>query len=266
MSDKSQNSQFPTIERVFDLLDRWRHLPTYQLERRADIFFALFLPEVLKADLLIPEFPIKSSESTDNDNNLSKKVDYFALSQDGEHAFLIELKTDMRSIDKDQIEFLKYTARNRKVKDLVEDIIEILKPLKEKRRNQKRATRQKYIHLLSRLIELELVCYDEEELYKKAFSNNSRGVYQILENVKPASWVNNKKCPKLEVVYILPKRPDMGIKDLMCDSVRRIYFEDFANAIDMGEEEGIGRLFAKRLREWAAVDAGTPNPKDWSSC
>ena len=37
----------PRIDRIFDLLDGWRHLPAYQLERRADIFFGLFLPDVL---------------------------------------------------------------------------------------------------------------------------------------------------------------------------------------------------------------------------
>ena len=59
----------PRIECVFDLLDKWRNLPAYQLERRADIYFALFLPDVLDHYLrprdlavnprLIPEFPIR---------------------------------------------------------------------------------------------------------------------------------------------------------------------------------------------------------------
>lgn len=35
------------IEEIFDWLDRWRQLPAYQLERRADIFFALYLPEII---------------------------------------------------------------------------------------------------------------------------------------------------------------------------------------------------------------------------
>ena len=47
MSGMRKNGDFPTIKRVFKLLDDWRHLPGYQFERRADIFFALFLPEVL---------------------------------------------------------------------------------------------------------------------------------------------------------------------------------------------------------------------------
>ena len=55
------------IERALGLLDTWRHLPAYQLERRADIFFALFLPDVLEekfgvpiSPVLIPEFPVKN--------------------------------------------------------------------------------------------------------------------------------------------------------------------------------------------------------------
>ena len=32
---------------IFDLLDKWRHFPSYQLERRADIFFAAFLPDLI---------------------------------------------------------------------------------------------------------------------------------------------------------------------------------------------------------------------------
>ena len=55
------------IDPVFDLLDRWRHLPAYQLERRADVYFALYLPEVLEAvtgtpidPRLVPELPFLS--------------------------------------------------------------------------------------------------------------------------------------------------------------------------------------------------------------
>ena len=51
---------------VFDNLDKWRHLPNYQLERRADIFFSLYLKEVIEEkyhvklqDTIIPEFPIQ---------------------------------------------------------------------------------------------------------------------------------------------------------------------------------------------------------------
>ena len=68
------------INQVFDRLDAWRRLPDYQLERRADLYFSLYLPEVLEALLgepirqdLVPEFPIKQLDS-----NRSDKVDYLA--------------------------------------------------------------------------------------------------------------------------------------------------------------------------------------------
>ncbi len=36
------------VDSLFDRLDAWRHLPNYQLERRADIFFSLYLAEALE--------------------------------------------------------------------------------------------------------------------------------------------------------------------------------------------------------------------------
>jgi hypothetical protein len=39
------------IETLFDRMDGWRHLPNYQLERRADLFFSLYLPTAVEAKL-----------------------------------------------------------------------------------------------------------------------------------------------------------------------------------------------------------------------
>ena len=59
----------PEVASIFGLLDKWRNLPPYRIERRADIFFALLLPDVLNRHLsapgiaidprVIPEFPLK---------------------------------------------------------------------------------------------------------------------------------------------------------------------------------------------------------------
>ena len=97
----------PDLISLFDLLDRWRHLPSYRLEPRADAFFALFLVDVLDRHLqsrgvrvdprVIPEFPLGQRGTKRSD-----KADYFAVSADRKHAFLIELKTDMRSLKVDQ--------------------------------------------------------------------------------------------------------------------------------------------------------------------
>jgi len=53
------------LEQMLKNLDQWRHLPKYQLERRADLFFGLFIRTILEArfgrlhKLVIPEFPYK---------------------------------------------------------------------------------------------------------------------------------------------------------------------------------------------------------------
>ena len=54
------------LDALFRNLDTWRHLPNYQLERRADIFFSIYLKGVAEeftgADLdevVIPELPLK---------------------------------------------------------------------------------------------------------------------------------------------------------------------------------------------------------------
>ena len=87
------------LPQVFDLLTQWRDLPNYQLERRADIFFAVYLARVLEEKvglaidpILIPEFPLKK-----DGNNLSNKADYLLLARDKSQAFLVELKTEMSS-------------------------------------------------------------------------------------------------------------------------------------------------------------------------
>jgi len=72
------------INKLFDLLDDWRHLPAYQLERRADFFFAIHLETILKklygltTDLIIPEFPVRIGEIPEKRSNLNRsfKIDW----------------------------------------------------------------------------------------------------------------------------------------------------------------------------------------------
>jgi len=111
------------VRLLFDLLDQWRHFPAYQLERRADIFFALYLPGIVEHALgvkvdsrVIPEFPIRKQHS-----RRSTKVDYLALSDDRSAAFLIELKTEMRSRNRRQDAYLA-DARRRGLGGLLSDV------------------------------------------------------------------------------------------------------------------------------------------------
>lgn len=251
MSSDGKNSESPNIERVFGLLDRWRHFPTYQLERRADVFFALFLPEVLGKrfgikinPLLVPEFPIKQPHGF-----RSNRVDYFAYSSKGAHSFLIELKTDMSSVrsskGKEQLKRLKETAQ-KDLKELVRDIIAI---------SERSADKQKYVHLLRCLQELGLVTGIDEDLYKRVFPKVIAGVVKEgLAKVKVTDAA--KRCPKPEVVYIIPEGPrDAKTKGLM-RGVHQILFEEF---VKYAKNRGtIGSQFAKSLECWTKQAGSCP--------
>lgn len=97
------------INQLFNNLDAWRHLPAYQLERRADIFFSLYLPNVLKVrfglnhePVLIPEFPCRIGTVHGGESNQSFKIDYLAVSVPDKKAYFVELKTDMASRNDEQ--------------------------------------------------------------------------------------------------------------------------------------------------------------------
>ncbi len=242
MSDESE----VTIKRVFELMDSWRHLPAYQLERRADIFFALFLPEVLKErfhldqdPVLIPEFPVKRTR----ENNLPSRIDYLALQRRkaGEfgQGFLVELKTDMSSRREDQDDLL-HRAASRGMKCLLKELLEVCGATSE---------RPKYVYLLNLLKKVELVEWDGELPMRQGFGKALKEIKAKLETKEAAYW------PKLSVVYVQPRRPE---------PVDIVDFCEFADEIK-GRGE-IGCLFAKRLKKWASTDAGSPNPKDLPPC
>ena len=112
----------PTIDTVFARLDEWRGLPSYQLERRADIYFALFLAAVLESHcntefepLVIPEFPLRRgtlwAETERKYQNYSVKVDYVAFTKGYEQVVFVELKTDMKSMRSKQDEYLHRASK-----------------------------------------------------------------------------------------------------------------------------------------------------------
>ena len=245
----SKNSEI-SLEGVLCLLDRWRHLPAYQLERRADILFAMFLPEVLATHFeleaeptIVPEFPIK--ELT---NFRSKKVDYFAYASDGRHSFLVELKTDKESVSKSRRNFLKQkkflqAAESKGLARLVCDTVNVA---------MHSPYMQKYVHLLWRLQELDLLS-GVESVFEYAFPIR-RGVKGKLSDVKVTY---HKDVPDTKLVYVAP-----------CEvaGVNTIDFNEFAEVIKKGGADGTRRTFACYLKNWAAECAGSRDPRKWSKC
>lgn len=258
-------NESPTVGDVFELLNRWRHLPFYSLETRAAPFFALFLRDVLSETLnveihetVIPEFPLRigSLYTTDEERkeldagrNQSFNVDYVAFAKDKSTAFLVELKTDMGSKRDEQDKYLG-KARDVEFNLLVRGVRKLAKASNSK---------QKYVHLLHQLSLAKFVCGNEElcELYKKSFSKCRvvPGWTRAIDGLKMGDTI----CSKTKVVFIQPK-PDPKLtkgKSDACD-FEYICFKKVAEIVQTKGE--LGKLFAQHLRQWVK-EAGSPDPR-----
>lgn len=240
----------PTINDYFQQLDKWRHFPAFPLEARSEVFFALFLPIVFEKcegvskinPLIIPQFPLKK------DNNQSVKVDFFALSQDSQKGYLVELKTDMRSRRGEQDKYLN-DAIDKGMSAILRGYKEILKSSADDK-----YTRQKYFHMTHALAELDLIKL-RGNLEDTIYPGCSGGV----DRPKVKKLIDKICIPKppcvLKVVYVQPYKRG----DYKPDKHHYIYFDEFA---DIVESQGdMGGLFAGYLRKWANDPATSPPPK-----
>jgi hypothetical protein len=139
---------------IFANLDRWRHLPNYQLERRTDIFFSIYLKELIEEheghplmDTVIPELPIKANGSA-----RSFKVDYVLFSKDKTTAYFVELKTDGHSRRDDQDEYLRQA-----VGDGFQKVLEGLTEI-----TSRTTSYRKYWHLIHLLSKAEVLKVSDE--------------------------------------------------------------------------------------------------------
>lgn len=256
----------PTISSVFDLLNRWRHLPFYSLETRAAPFFAVFMRDVLDAhfkdrefhETLIPEFPLRIGTlytDDEREKKLSKNgrkpsadqscnVDYVAFDKDGKTAYLVELKTDLDSTRPDQNVYLE-RARKKEFSCLVEGVRKLAQKSKKK---------QKYVHLLHRLAATGLALVDmPEELYCKTFPRMLPGWTKALGEQEPRPGAFST----VEVVFVQPtEHPKSEYPDF-----KYIYFDEVADIIQTGGD--LGCVFANYLRQWTEP-AGSCDPRTWA--
>ena len=223
-----------SLAAVFDLLDRWRHFPSYQLERRADIFFALYLPGIIQRALgvkvdarMIPEFPIKRE-----DNNQSAKVDCFLLSEDRTRAFLVEFKTDLESRNAGQDVYLA-AVKDRELMRLLDEI-----PVIAAASNQE----AKYVHLLSALEELGLVSLPSD-LFDFAVPRPRRGIRTRLGAVRSVPTEAT-----IEIVYIQPR----GTDEEGVVSFHQV--ADYLRTLD----DSLAITLAKHVERWADPAAMLP--------
>lgn len=266
-----------TVAHLFNIMDAWRHLPGFRLEGRLAPFFEFFLLDVLGESLkdeldpvglhpvVIPEFPLRigtlfsedelAQMRTENEYapgvNQSYNVDYVAFSADCKTAFLVELKTDMGSIDDDQ---KKYLHRAREIKGglgpLVGGIVDICGSKGTRKRS-------KYVHLLDILASLELVTVpNREELHRKTFPKPRSGWSDAFKDVEPTV---DGKLESTRVIYFQPRKPkrESGKGELGQD-FKFICFEEVADVVQRFGD--LGCIFANYLRQWTE-DPGRQAPR-----
>ena len=209
--------------RLFSLLDDWRHFPSYQLERRADIFFATYLPEIVKRYLkfevgaVIPEFPVRiGSIDSQSDSNRSFKVDYLVKAKGKNKVALIELKTDMSSKRKKQEEYLKAAKRVGIVK-LLKGLRPILSATSQKR---------KYQALINELAEAGFLHLSDQH------------AFEIV-----------KEDYVVEIACIQPKQETLSYATV-------ISFDQVA-ALVRKKRDGFGKRFAASLDIWSKIEPGS---------
>ena len=215
-----------SFDRVFDLLDAWRHFPAYQLERRADIFFAVYIPRVVQHRYgaqvahIIPEFPIRiGTIYPDIPINKSYKADYLVLATRPTLNLLVELKTDDTSRRPTQDRYL-HAAKEAGLKKLVDGVLAIADASQAKR---------KYASLLAALDSAGLTRFDGNAHF----------------NTTPPDFV-------ISLLYI---QPTSSPEDLSA-----MGFTELADVIADPIDQ-LSLRFASSLRTWASSRPGAPgNP------
>ena len=113
------------IDQLFYNLGIWKKLPKYQAERRLDVFFGLYMEQILKECrsnlfeeedqlILVPEFPLQKNKS----NNECTNIDYLVFNVTKKCVHAIELKTDTHSVNDDQIDYYRRFKDETSLNDL----------------------------------------------------------------------------------------------------------------------------------------------------
>ena len=227
---------------VFDRMDAWRHLPKYQLERRADLFFSLYLPEVLESKLgapmcpdVTPEFPVRKATiypGLRGDDCCN--IDYLALSATATESVFVELKTDRGSRRARQDDYL-LKAQEAGLPNLLEGVCSIF-----------RATKKPYRPKWLALLHLEQVGLPQVPVRLKDImgGDSHRGAPEASRGI-----VITAPTSRPHVVYVQPHED-------VDDDVIAISFGEYAEIVAR-HADSVSQRFAASLVEWAKVPAGS---------
>ena len=265
MTENSIDKSALLLNRALETLDKWRHLPSYKLEPRVDVFFGLLLPDILKAKFglqsdrmtVIPEFPLRKGtldrSCKAKEVNKSFKVDFavFYPDSDDQRFFLVELKTDNQSIDPEQLERMK-KARKLGAEKLLDGVIRCARRGEDVRR--------KYAHLMHRLDRLRCI-ENLEGISNKDWKRKQPGLAGRFRDMRVSkSWSDTT----IQLVLVYPgDKPSIDSSQTNIDGANEL---DWLWAIDFYEVAGMlgEHPLAPYLRRWADFEAGRENP--WDNC
>lgn len=231
---------------IFEKLEKWRGFPKYQLERRLDIFISAYLPEILKMSVkelknvdineiknnIYPEFPLKKVNNCSSDN-----ADYAIFIEQTKTIYLIELKTDMNSINDTQLNYyLRYCSKlnKRNNKQIIENIFYDIIKIENKSDKY-----EKYDYLLNELI------YGNQNSNPSKYIENKRQWKDIGKEYDNKIILKNKdqqkdleekidKFQNIEIIYITPK-----VDNKINKAFKVIEFEDIINILKQKEESNL---------------------------
>lgn len=235
------------ISKIFNNLDKWRHFPNYQLERRADIFFTLYLHGIMEKclhkkleDIIIPEFPIKI-DGEKKDTNRTWKIDYILISKNKEYVYFVELKTDMASKNPAQEKSMLEKQGKRFSNDL-ENLTKVIKASRYKK---------KYFHLLYQLCELGL--YENANAVNGFLREND--FKSLKKHTLCPRKKTNKQKMKIQIVYIQPKEDP---KSKSVPNFKYIYFDSIVEYLkgENFKSDILAKRFIQSLNEWHDTKAG----------
>lgn len=229
---------------VFSQLDRWRHLPNYQLERRADIFFALFIDSFVARteqcsiqSVVVPEFPIKRDLIwPDHPSNKSVKVDYVLFAQDRSRVFFVELKTDADSRRDAQDNYL---ARSAEIgfRPILEGLLTVAKHSSAIR---------KYYHLLAHIAQTGFLSL-APEIEARAYGPQPSPPHNVFDG---AAISPDASTATIAVRYLEP----------VATSSQSYSFAQFAEHLrDLPGDLAVA--LCKHLDKWTSPAANTPPPR-----
>jgi len=249
------------VERAFQNLTLWRNLPKYQLERRADIFFSLYLKEIVESKLnesgkniellpvIIPEFPLRHGKA-----NHTVNVDYVMFSKTLATVYLIEFKTDMGSLREEQFEYLFQAkaivegndGEQSGFKKIVKDLCSVFGATSDK---------QKYFHLFNLLESEELGLISMSPAIKeKLYSERKQGVGALIESIQVT-----KDITSCEIIFLQPARFSaeeiQAVKKYDLNTVKQITFGNVVNCLKMLDSP-FAEIFARYVGAWTPLHDG----------